>query len=465
MNCIVIDYDQAKLEGSPKAIPTGQSGFSKIKFKFSEEWAGMMKIAQFAQEKSRYNVSVENDGCYCPTELTKGWVFVRVRGYSESSTIATANEIKLPVVNGFVPGGSPSVPPELDLYQKLIEETKSQIGNLDELETEDKSSLVGAVNEIKKKAGAGYDAVKYTEQTLTSAQQEQARKNIDADQSTYIISVTKDTDGNYSFTGSHATLKDVALMSKTGRRCILVVDTAENMKLTYTLAKVLWETGGHNARYADFVASYPDNSGPAMDVITWDAQDNTLIHSNIVIPIGSMEAFMQSAIVPSMARRGSYNYWYIDGEGGSIWYNQIVDFPAHYPVLYVQDKYGNLPLYLSEITDEAVLYKNIASDGSWVGFKVSASGSAPSQSGLISGSGSGGNISLGLSGVAAGQLLRVKAVNDNGNPTAWEVVNVSAAVSSTSTDNELATAKAVYDAITSAIGNIDTLVGTGEVTT
>ncbi len=340
---------------------------------------------------------------------------------------------------------------------------QDQIGNLSDLETENKSSLVGAVNEVKKKAETGGDAVKYIEQTLTSAQQEQARGNIDADQSTYIISVTKDTDGNYSFAGNHATLKDVAIMSKAGRRCILIVNTAERQKLTYTLAEVLWETGEYNVTLANFVASYPYNRNPVMDVITWTAQGDTLTNTNILIPIDQIEGFMQSAINPLMVYRGSYNYWYING--GSIWYTQIVASPASYPVLYVQDEYGNLPLYLSEITDTEVLYKNIASDGSWVGFKVSASGSAPSQSGLISGSGSGGDISLGLSGVAAGQLLRVKTINNNGNPTAWETVNVSTEVSNSSTNDELASAKAVYDAITTAIGSIDTLVGTGEVTT
>ena len=72
---------------------------------------------------------------------------------------------------------------------------------------------------------------------------------------------------------------------------------------------------------------------------------------------------------------------------------------------------------------------------------------------------------MNIAGASAGQLLRVKTINNNGNPTAWETVNVSTEVSNSSTNDELATAKAVYDAITAAIGNIDTLVGTGEVTT
>lgn len=72
---------------------------------------------------------------------------------------------------------------------------------------------------------------------------------------------------------------------------------------------------------------------------------------------------------------------------------------------------------------------------------------------------------LGLTSATVGQIAKITAVDDNGAPTAWEAVNVSAAVSNSSTDDELATAKAVYDAIAAAIGSIDTLVGTGEVTT
>lgn len=407
-----------------------------------------------------------------------------------------------------------------------------QIGDLADLETTDKSNLVKAVNEVKTQAEAGGDAVKYTKQVLTSAQQEQARGNIDADQSTYIISVTKDTDGNYSFTGNHATLKDVAIMSKAGRRCILIVNTAEHQKLTYTLTEVLWETGEYNVELANFVASYPYNGNPVMDVITWKAQGDTLTNTNILIPIGKIEGFMQSAINPLMVYRGSFNYWYING--GSIWYTQIVASPASYPVLYVQDEYGNLPLYLSEITDTEVLYKNIASDGSWVGFKVSASGSAPSQSGLISGSGGSGGASHVFTTIESvedgdgnltytssktfdelqtalaagavifalynGEFIPIRVVGDSviifinpsvANAPDTQIIisadntvrvmeipksegimmalrndgNVGTEVSSTSTNDELATAKAVYDAITAAIGNIDTLVGTGEVTT
>ena len=153
MNRIIIDGDQARLYGAPKAIPTGQVGFSKIGFEFSSEWDGMTKIAQFRQGENKYNVAVENNECTCPNELVKGWVSVSVRGYSETAVIATANEILLPVSTGFQPGGIPPVPPTPDLYQQLLKPIQDQIGDLSDLTTEAKDTLVAAISEAARTGG------------------------------------------------------------------------------------------------------------------------------------------------------------------------------------------------------------------------------------------------------------------------------------------------------------------------
>lgn len=395
MNCIVIDYDQAKLEGSPKAIPTGQSGFSKLKFKFSEEWAGMTKIAQFAQEKSRYNVSVENDECYCPIELTKGWVFVRVRGYSESSTIATANEIKLPVVNGFVPGGSPSVPPEPDLYQKLIEETKDQIGNLNDLETEDKSSLVGAVNEVKMQAETSGDAVKYTKQELTDAQKQQARENIGGVRP--VASIT------YSFTGRGFTCNYTATQ-------IQSLQSTHILMLDSSIASVLPHAG--NAR----VSWVEEKTMKYMDV-----DDAGQIAEIYMVPLDDKSLGLSDVKVGQLAKIDA-----VDASGvPTVWSTLGVVTPEK--------------LFLPDSTTDLVNY---------AAFQAAVP--------MVQ--------QMGIAGATVGQLLRVKAIHNGGYPTEWGVINVSVIVSNSSTNDELATAKAVYDAITAAIGNIDTLIGTGEVT-
>lgn len=68
----------------------------------------------------------------------------------------------------------PIIPPTVE------EQLRADMGNLDDLTTEDKSSLVAAINEAAA-SGGGKDAVTYTPQTLTEEQQAQARTNIGAE--------------------------------------------------------------------------------------------------------------------------------------------------------------------------------------------------------------------------------------------------------------------------------------------
>lgn len=64
-------------------------------------------------------------------------------------------------------------------HPSWAENIENQLGNLADLTTEDKSSLVAAINEAAK-SGGGKDAVTYTPQTLTEKQKSQARTNIGA---------------------------------------------------------------------------------------------------------------------------------------------------------------------------------------------------------------------------------------------------------------------------------------------
>ena len=135
----------------------------------------------------------------------------------------------------------------------------NQIGNLNDLETEDKSSLVGAVNEIKMQAETGGNAVKYTKQTLTSAQQMQARTNISAGLPPYIVTVSKDEDGNYSWDGDWATMQDIAQIFYTGRRVSLFIDDIGFAKYELTLISVKLDGLQRYATKLTFAVAYPDN--------------------------------------------------------------------------------------------------------------------------------------------------------------------------------------------------------------
>lgn len=135
-------------------IPVGQSMFSVIEFTFSKEWKGFTKIAQFKQYSNAYNVEITDDQCYVPSELLVGKCSLRIRGYSkeQQNVIATANELVLICVQGFESEGIPPVPPTPDLYQKLVDSFDSKIGNLSDLNTDNKNNLVEAINEMKSSA-------------------------------------------------------------------------------------------------------------------------------------------------------------------------------------------------------------------------------------------------------------------------------------------------------------------------
>lgn len=68
----------------------------------------------------------------------------------------------------------PIIPPTVE------EQLRADMGNLADLTTKDKSSLVAAINEAAA-SGGSKDAVTYTPQTLTEEQQAQARTNIGAE--------------------------------------------------------------------------------------------------------------------------------------------------------------------------------------------------------------------------------------------------------------------------------------------
>ena len=440
MNCIVIDYDQAKLEGSPKAIPTGQSEFSKIKFKFSEEWAGMTKIAQFAQEKSRYNVSVENDECYCPVELTKGWVFVRVRGYSESSTIATANEIKLPVVNGFVPGGSPSVPPEPDLYQKLTKEIEDQIGNLNELDTADKSSLVGAVNEARDRV---YDDAGVTPATYA-----------------YVNPLTKKDDS-------------VTLLVREGTLTQIGDDATDAVKVAWNATMYL---AANSQTFLNMPKTQMDNW-----VTLYRAG---LISERFEYQITTAPIYRES-VRYSGASQNTLVYQRTGQETVRMYYNLTTDTLESYSAFISPLTRTQKPDGTSSVSQFALAADPTADMQVATKQYVDDAGSEMLKSGILNAS-VGPDAGIMFKHPAGNPYTQIDAYGltlDSDAKIVWDggwirkrsgtysfyrdsgTNRAALAIADPTMDWNATTKKYVDDAITTAIGNIDTLVGTGEVTT
>ena len=158
-------------------------------FDFDSNWSGLDRTAVFVAGSESVSVLLDNtNSCAVPWEVLQypgRTLMVGVYG-------TTGNTLVLPTIWGNVgiiqPGASPSDEPQEptpSVYQQLL----ATIGNLSELDTNDKSSLVAAINEIYQAGGGG---------GVTSPD---VTKILVMDLSTYDALETKDPTTLYLITG------------------------------------------------------------------------------------------------------------------------------------------------------------------------------------------------------------------------------------------------------------------------
>ena len=144
----------------------GTVGLNKISLSFSDEWSVFAKQIDFTNEQSgeTRRISAEVGVCTVPWELLKaeGDITCYVRGIGSDGKLALrTNDANLGTVlggdDGNVPGTGTPTP-------DVCDETAAKIGDLSKLETNDKSQLVGAINELKRAAGLGVFEVTLTAQ-------------------------------------------------------------------------------------------------------------------------------------------------------------------------------------------------------------------------------------------------------------------------------------------------------------
>ena len=147
----------------------------------TEDWTGREIKAMFGQGCTVYEVPVTGGEITAKQQLnlTAGDWRVWLVGNSARDgdvipriTTNVAHIIVAPT-GGTEGNPFPATPPTVE------EQLRADMGNLADLTTEDKSSLVAAINEAAESGGAA-DAVTYTPQTLTEEQRAQARTNIGA---------------------------------------------------------------------------------------------------------------------------------------------------------------------------------------------------------------------------------------------------------------------------------------------
>ena len=116
----------------------GSRNYLYAKFDFCEDWAGEQQYAVFTGDLQTFRIPIVDGECEVPWEmlLTKRFFVGCDAGQRITSNAA---EVK---VN---PCGAPE---ETDTPRKPTPTLQSQIGNLDNLKTENKGNLVEAVNEV-----------------------------------------------------------------------------------------------------------------------------------------------------------------------------------------------------------------------------------------------------------------------------------------------------------------------------
>ena len=165
----------------------------------TEDWTGREIKALFGQGCTVYEIPVTGGEITAKQQLnlTAGdWCVWLVGNSARDGEVIPRITTNIAHISVAPTGGTegnpfPAIPPTVE------EQLRADMGNLADLTTEDKSSLVAAINEAAA-SGGSKDAVTYTPQTLTTEQQKQARTNIGAGQPVFVVNVTGTVDNNYT---------------------------------------------------------------------------------------------------------------------------------------------------------------------------------------------------------------------------------------------------------------------------
>ena len=148
----------------------------------TEDWTGREIKAMFGQGCTVHEVPVTGGEITAKQQLnlTAGdWCVWLVGNSARDGEVIPRITTNIAHISVAPTGGTegnpfPAIPPTVE------EQLRADMGDLADLTTEDKSSLVAAINEAAESGGAA-DAVTYTPQTLTEEQKSQARTNIGAE--------------------------------------------------------------------------------------------------------------------------------------------------------------------------------------------------------------------------------------------------------------------------------------------
>lgn len=138
-----------------EVVTSGSVNVYEVQFQFDSEWDGLEKTAVFrAGDCTVSTLLDETETCIIPWEVfqdAKRTLYAGVYGTKNGNTVlptiwASLGEIR----QGCEPGES-TQPPTPSVYEQIL----AEIGNLDNLATSEKDSLVSAINELYYSGGGG----------------------------------------------------------------------------------------------------------------------------------------------------------------------------------------------------------------------------------------------------------------------------------------------------------------------
>ena len=125
------------------------------RFAFDAEWDGLQRTAVFAVDGITREQLLEDDACTVPWEVLVAGNRLRVGVYGTK-----ADGTRLPTIwterRLYINPGAGPTQEAADPSPTLVEQLLGRIGDPANLKTDDKSSLVAAINEIKETGSSGY---------------------------------------------------------------------------------------------------------------------------------------------------------------------------------------------------------------------------------------------------------------------------------------------------------------------
>lgn len=119
---LVVDGQRIYSYSGSDVIASDSVEFVEIEFRFSEQWDGYIRVAQFTQGGNTYNKLLVQDKTKLPVEIVSGECSISVFGYkpgapNRGTTVPYCTHIS---VSGFVSTAETPIPPTPDLYAQLL---------------------------------------------------------------------------------------------------------------------------------------------------------------------------------------------------------------------------------------------------------------------------------------------------------------------------------------------------------